>query len=134
MLKVQLRNFSKCSSRGNKICPNSFQCCCLFISCSFTAHLMAYLLHSFFISWFLCGLIMSIALLWNSRVIMSFIVLIRLSVSLDLCYIFTVPSGKYIRETPVVDRLNSDAPLVNIYSVVILESHQISCKCHQTII
>lgn len=32
--------------------------CCFFISCIFTAHLMAYLLHSFFIRLFLCGLIM----------------------------------------------------------------------------
>lgn len=107
-LKVQNRNFSKCSSRDNKTCLNSFQRCCLFFLYPplFTAHLMAYLLHSFFISRLLCGLITTIALLWNSRIIMSFIVLIRVSVSPDLCYIFTVPSGKYMRAAPAPDRWN----------------------------
>lgn len=72
----------------------------------FTAHLMAYLLHSFFISRLLCGLITTIALLWNSRIIMSFIVLIRVSVSPDLCYVFTAPRGKYMRAAPAPDRWN----------------------------
>lgn len=36
LLKVENRNFSKCSSRDNKTCLNSFQRCCLFfISSSF---------------------------------------------------------------------------------------------------
>lgn len=108
LLKVENRNFSKCSSRDNKTCLNSFQRCCLFLFFIypplFTAHLMAYLLHSFFISRLLCGLITTIALLWNSRIIMSFIVLIRVSVSSDLCYVFTVPSGKYMRAAPAPDR------------------------------
>lgn len=105
LLKVENRNFSKCSSRDNKTCLNSFQRCCLFLyPAPFTAHLMAYLLRSFFISRLLCGLITTIALLWNSRIIMSFIVLIRVSVSPDRCYIFTVPSGKYMRAAPAPDR------------------------------
>ena len=128
--KVESRNFSKCSSRTNKTCLNSFQRCCLFLYPPlFTAHLMAYLLHSFFIRRLLCGLITTIALLWNSRIITSFIVLIRVSVSEDLCYIFTAPTGKYMRAAP--DRWSPRAAGKYLYAAVwrkMLQSHQLSCK------
>lgn len=99
-LKVQNRKFSVLVKRQRDLSePVS-----ALLSSFLTARLMAYLLHSFFMSRLLCGLITTIALLWYSRIIMSFIVLIRVSVSPDLCYVFTVPTGKYMRAAPAPDR------------------------------
>lgn len=77
----------------------------------FTAHLMSYLLPSFFIQPLLCGLITAAALLPNSRIIISFIVLIRVSVSAGLRSVFTAPAGGGQRRTD-----GADTPQVNIYT------------------
>lgn len=47
-----------------------------------------------------CGLITAAALLHNSRIIMSFIVLIRVSVRMNLSSIFTVPLGTLMEVPP----------------------------------
>lgn len=95
----------------------------------FTAHLMAYLLHSFFIRQLLCGLITTIALLRNSRIIMSFIVLIRVSVSPG-SVLHLHGSQREIYEGSRTDGFRRTAGKY-LYAAVwrrILESHQLSCK------
>lgn len=78
---------------------------------------MAYLLHSFFIRRLLCGLITTIALLWNSRIIMSFIVLISLGQRGSLLHLHSSQWEIYEGSTSA-GQMESDALQVNIYTLL----------------